>query len=339
MLTVSVTIINTWVNAAINRGVSVDQILEQTGINKEILKDMDQRISLAQHDEFLEKLFHKVDDEFFGFHTGSQVSYDAFGIVGYMFKTSENIEQALSQFLRYSKLIAGIGKHKLYVKNGVATFGFRFIDDYNNHHWQISDFAQAAAVALLNSFLDHKLELLEVNFAHKNPYNDEKYQRYFACKIHYETAFTEIKFDASVLKQPMTGNSPELHATLKKHADNALKSLSPHEEIIHRIRKHLANNLQKDSMTLEKVAAALKLNPRTLQRRLKELDVRYIDILNEVRKELAIQHLNVEKLTIVDVAYLLGYSESAPFLRAFKRWYGVTPSEYRKNMKQLIPGN
>lgn len=69
----------------------------------------------------------------------------------------------------------------------------------------------------------------------------------------------------------------------------------------------------------------------TLQRKLRDLGTSYNDVLDEMRRQLAMRYLREQRMAICEVAYLLGFSESSSFHRAFKRWAGVTPKEFRSN--------
>lgn len=329
---ISSTIISSWVSAAISQGFSLDDILGNTNIDKEVLSDMDKYVSLEFHDALLDKLLPMVGDEYLGLHIGSQLTCDSFGLFGYIFKTSKTVNEGVVNLMRYINLITNIATYKLEVVDNTAVFGHKFFDPNIKYKRQINDYGLAATVALLNSILYKKLDILEVNFSHEKPSNEEEYKRYFNCRINYCSDYAELKFDADILDLSTTGSSPELNSTLLKHADLTLRNLSIQNNLISSVRKHLVTGLEQNSFTLEKTASALNLTPRTLQRRLDESNVKYSEVLNEVRKELAVQHLAMKELTSVDIAYLLGYSESASFLRAFKRWYGVTPSEYRKQI-------
>ena len=77
------------------------------------------------------------------------------------------------------------------------------------------------------------------------------------------------------------------------------------------------------------MASELFMSSRTLQRKLEDEGTSYNDVLNETRRELALRYIKEESLPLTEVSFLLGFSDSAAFSRAFKRWQGLSPSEYR----------
>ncbi len=95
------------------------------------------------------------------------------------------------------------------------------------------------------------------------------------------------------------------------------------------MRRVLASHIACGNTDIAVIARKLAISPRTLQRRLATHGVSYQILLEETRKEAAGRHLARSRLAICEIAFLLGYSEPAPFYRAFKRWYGMTPQTFR----------
>jgi len=96
------------------------------------------------------------------------------------------------------------------------------------------------------------------------------------------------------------------------------------------VRLIIKNEFKGGEASLEKVAGQLGLSGRTLQRKLQERGTTHQELLDQMRKELAVRYLREPEMAICEVAYLLGFSESSALHRAFKRWTGKTPSEFRR---------
>ena len=119
---------------------------------------------------------------------------------------------------------------------------------------------------------------------------------------------------------------------LLDHA-RTLHAKVPHEpEEIAKARQAIADALRCGEPTLSHIAKHLALSPRTLQRRLGEHALRFADLLDATREGLARSYLNDRKISMAEVAYLLGYSEQSAFNRAFKRWTGVSPTQFRSGV-------
>ncbi len=103
-----------------------------------------------------------------------------------------------------------------------------------------------------------------------------------------------------------------------------------HDNITHKITAVVIDQLPSGNVTEESVARALYMSSRTIQRHLQREDTTYTTLLSEIRQDLAEQYLTEQDISLTEIAFLLGFSESSAFSRAFKRWVGVSPSEYRK---------
>ena len=116
---------------------------------------------------------------------------------------------------------------------------------------------------------------------------------------------------------------------LEEHTLAALASRPKSDDLIDRLRRLIREALEDGEPSIERLSLRLQMSARTLQRRLSELSTSFQDVLDGVRFDLARAFLREDRLDVSQVAYLLGYSELRAFDRAFKRWSGVTPGEYR----------
>ena len=135
-------------------------------------------------------------------------------------------------------------------------------------------------------------------------------------------------FDSDVMECPLEGGNPEL----ARHCDTiALQYLAriEHDDIQARVREVLMQRLEKMEPSQEEVAEQLHLSPRTLQRRLGDSGTTYKEILDKTRHALAMAYLSAPHHSVSDVTYLLGFSCDSSFTRAFRRWTGQSPSDWR----------
>ena len=116
---------------------------------------------------------------------------------------------------------------------------------------------------------------------------------------------------------------------LDRHAEELLAKFPPQHSLVDQVRSIITTELRGGDPSLEHVADKLSLTPRTLQRKLQDLGISHNALLDQMRRQLAMRYLREREMAICEVAYLLGFSESSSFHRAFKRWTGVTPKEFR----------
>jgi AraC-like DNA-binding protein len=123
----------------------------------------------------------------------------------------------------------------------------------------------------------------------------------------------------------------------EKYAQNFLKELNNPQKYTQEVTKILLANLDDESITIRKVAKKMSVSVRTLQNYLKDEGVVFSDLLKDVRKQLAQKYLR-ENYSVEEITYLLGYSEPSSFRKAFKRWSGYTPKEFRDNSYSISMG-
>ena len=118
---------------------------------------------------------------------------------------------------------------------------------------------------------------------------------------------------------------------LDRHAEELLSKYPPRDSLIDQVQNIIAGEFRGGDPSLERVADALSLTPRTLQRKLRELGTSHNELVDQMRRQLAMRYLREPEMAICEVAYLLGFSEASSFHRAFKRWTGVTPKDFREH--------
>ena len=119
---------------------------------------------------------------------------------------------------------------------------------------------------------------------------------------------------------------------LVARASRLADALSPEDSVTRRVRDVLAGELHGGNPMLENVAAQLGMHPKALMRRLKQEGTSHSDLLDSLRREHAERYLCMPRLNVAEAAFLLGFSDASAFNKAFRRWFGVTPLEFRRRL-------
>ena len=172
---------------------------------------------------------------------------------------------------------------------------------------------------------------ISIEFQHKAPADISEHQRLFRCPVRFNVMSNRLTFASSFLSLPIARADASLCALLDRHAEELLAKYPPHDSLIDHVRSIIADEFRGGDPSLERVADQLSLTPRTLQRKLHEHNTSHAEILDQMRRQLAMRYLREHEMAICEVAYLLGFSESSSFHRAFKRWTGVTPKDFREH--------
>jgi len=170
-----------------------------------------------------------------------------------------------------------------------------------------------------------------VTFQHERPHDDGELTRVLACPIDFGAAEMEMRFAVSILQLPHTQADSKLLSILCRYADSLLASLPARGGLLERVSSSIARQMAQGLPTLATTAATVHVPERTLQRRLAAEGVSHSALVDDVRRNLALKYLNHAGISVGEIAYLLHFSPTA-FYRAFKRWTGESPLQYRNRL-------
>lgn len=161
-------------------------------------------------------------------------------------------------------------------------------------------------------------------------------ERFLGCVPTYDARYTRLTFSHEDWARPLVGANLRLQATLEAHANELLREASQAQGFGSRVRAVIAQILRDGEPRISDVARQLGMTARTLQRRLQDEALGFTALVDEARLQLARRYLADESLSISEVSFALGYSEPSAFTRAFKRWSGLAPVEYRETARPGI---
>jgi AraC-like DNA-binding protein len=169
-------------------------------------------------------------------------------------------------------------------------------------------------------------------FPHDAPADISEYEKTFgSAKLRFSAPAFAYCFDATLLKAPLPSADANLHLIVRKHAEHLLSELPRSRNLTEAVRELIVQELASGQPTAAQVAIRLRMNQRTLARRLQSEGTTFSALFDELRRGLALRYLLRQDLRISEVVFLLGFSEVATFYRAFRRWTGQTPVEYRRS--------
>ena len=171
---------------------------------------------------------------------------------------------------------------------------------------------------------------LEVRFEHPAPDTVDEHRRVFDCAVLFDQQYNALTFDAALLEDKLATADKRLLRIMVRVIERTLRELPDPDELLHKVRQLVVDNLPHGNIGSADMAQRLGMSPRTLQRRFAECGMTYHHLLNQTRHALSLKYLRQSRLTISETAFLLGYTDVSAFSRAFVRWTGVTPGEYRR---------
>ena len=319
------------VRAAVARGVKAESLCRAVDFDSTVLEDPDSRIPFAQLVALYEKAAELTGDVNFGLHIGESVALSAFDVVGYCALNSSTLGAAFARVARYHSIWTDGALFTLETAGDTSAIVYRYADTSILETRQDSEMTLATVTKLCRQIATPDFAPTTVEFQHAAPADVSEHQRLFNCPLKFAARENRLSFPSSFLSLPIAKADASLCALLDRHAEELLTKYPPRDSLIDQVRNLIADEFRGGEPSLERIAEHLGLTPRTLQRKLQELGTSYNDVLDQMRRQLAMRYLREPQMAICEVAYLLGFSESSSFHRAFKRWTGVTPKEFRSN--------
>jgi len=303
------------------------------------LSDPDARVPVDSVGKLMKLAISLTCDPAFGLKVGTFVGPTSFHALSMSMWLSSSLKDAFERLIRYGQLLSDAGLVGLEEREGECCYWTELADG-SKQFIEILDLAaidaiQSAMVTLARSVYGANLVLTHVAMVRDEPENPEPYMKYFECPVEFSQSRMALCFDRETLLKPLVSGHPEL---LKRSDDVIVESLSRFDknDIVGRLRAKLLKHLPSGKPTQVEMASALHCSVRSLQRKLKERDVTYEEILSEVRREQGLTYITQPHLSIRDISYLLGFTSSTNFARTFKSWTGMTPSKYRRKLSNRL---
>ncbi|MBX2881079.1 MAG: AraC family transcriptional regulator [Granulosicoccus sp.] len=185
---------------------------------------------------------------------------------------------------------------------------------------------------LLSWFAGFSLPLQKVVFHFNEPSSGDRWSDLFQCPVQFNGVRTMLCFEADVLKLPNVQSEQSLSVFLQSVPYKLISPSFTDHRLSERVLALFGGNLSRQLPGAEAVGQSLGLSVSTLRRQLKEEGTSFQSLKDEHRREAAVKYLDDRSLSFSDIAERLGFDEPSAFFRAFKRWTGQTPSEYRNNL-------
>lgn len=259
--------------------------------------------------------------------TSAQEDFDIaqFGVLRYLVSSAANVNDALVSLGRYINVCVTTTHCRLERDSSHALLYFDFASS-SQDDGSAAEVWMLRITGLIGNLIGRPFHPGQVAFRH-GPHGDRRdYLKRFGCPALFRQKNNSLVLPPSILKEPCVEADPTLHSIMRFY-------LAAHARHPGQLRNQVAEEVQKlmpeCRATLINVAQALRMNPRTLQRRLAEEGSDFEDLLDSLRREQAFRLLQQTEMGTGEIANALGYRQVGSFRRAHQRWLGISPAEFR----------
>lgn len=316
-------------------GVSIEDALAGVGLSEHSITSLGARISLNQMIASHQNALGLSRDPSFAFRLGLRCHVPVYGMYGFALLSSTDFRHTIDFAMRYSQLAASL-VHLDFTET--ATSGI----------WTMTPLAHPAMtprlyrylvelqigthIALHRDVMDAGFAAQQVRLTFDPPDDAACYADLLGCPVQFGQARNQMLFDVSWLnRRPELGNEATFGA-VHKICDDLIEDLRLRVGLAGRVRQYFLASLMKSSR-IGDVAAHFNMSVRTLRRKLQEENTTFRQLLNDLRRDLAIKYLRDTVMTVDDIGSALGFSEPTNFRQAFRRWTKATPSDLRAGFR------
>ncbi|MBV1881499.1 MAG: AraC family transcriptional regulator [Pseudomonadales bacterium] len=321
-------------DTAASLGADRSVLLKRIGIEEEALTDPSVRFDLTQLMKLGYVAIEMTGDPSLGLRFGASSTVMRIGYSGLTAMSSPNLGAALDILIEFEALTTRSYRgSSSYIasEEGAAIASFYSIAPYNNYTLFIVDIVLSGWYNLVK-WLTGKEDLVEeVHFEFDTPEYQPLYQDYFNCPVLFGQSSNSLILAKSALQIPVIYYNPHMHQSLRTLCEQQLREIFRKETFGDKVQKIIGPVLHTKTPTIETTAETLGIPTWTLRRKLKEENLSFQALVDNMRKDLALGYMRDTELSFGEIAYTLGFSTPGAFQRAFKRWTNSTPGEYRRS--------
>jgi len=315
--------------------VSLDDVLAEWGVAPADLDDVEGRVPAQLEMDLFDRLAERAGEPALGIKLAS-IPTATFDVVDYVAMHSPDLGSAYANVIRYQRLLHdGVGWEL--VAGGDQA---RLI----HHPTPGVRLSRHAIEASLGLFVSRGRALVGADWVPRAvalctppPADDGVYRALFRCPVEFAQPVTEVILDGELLRRPVRQADAALFRILERTAAERLARLKTTSDFVDEVRREIGRLLRGELPRVAEVARRLGCSQRTLHHRLRAEGCAFGQLVDEARLHVAMAFLDDPGVKMADIALLLGFSDASAFHRAFRRWTGTTPIEYRRRQKPAAP--
>ena len=315
-------------------GYNSSELFEKVGLDYSKLKDPLARYPYHSVNDLWTLASETIDDPCFSLKVATFWHPTSYSALGYSWLASDSLEDAFIRSSRYTRVVNTSAKDIMeYV---ITDDSYRIIIHNDrikpNPVEPAVDFSVAMILVMCRAAYGPHLNPIRVSFKHKKPEHADCFKEFFNAPVGFSQDHNAIWLDPEEATTPLATANPELVRINDQIVTDYLAHLD-RNDLSMQVQAKLIERLPSGQVTEEMIAAAINVSQRSLQRKLKQQGISFTQLLEDTRRDLGLLYVRDPHRSFNEIAYLLGFSEPGNFTRAFKRWYGSSPSQYRETAR------
>jgi len=267
-------------------------------------------------------------DECFSLRLTKFFQPNTYSAVGLAFASSRSVLEGLEHSMRYFRMTTDASIPTLEKNEDRLTLNIDIPAENEPVAVEAIEAFMSTLVSLSRVMTSEDFSPLQVCFKHDKAAFTTEFERFFNCPVLFNQPNHKILWSLTEIQQPQMLANPALASTLESWIDEHLHRFSQ-DLISTKVKAYILDNILKGDIELEQIANSLHLGLRTLQRKLKAESKSFNELLDECRHHMAVKLLSEQRVPLIEISYMLGFSDQSGFTRAFRRWTNSSPKHYR----------
>jgi AraC-like DNA-binding protein len=312
-------------------GLDAVELAREAGVDLAQLPSPTERIEADKVDALVSLAIPRIADSAFGLQAARCWHPSNLGVLGHAWLSSSTLRTGVQRLVRYFRILGERGRLETAdVPNGMK---LRFWAGRGN---PAADPVAAVVVDMVMAMLLDMCRLnagaavrpLTVNLRRRPPDDPQAYERFFGCPVDFGATENALVLAASDADRLLPTSNRQLAATFDRMLTDEIARLD-RSDVVSGCKAAILEHLSTGEMSEDEAAAQLHISPRTLQRKLAEARTTYGQLVDGLRKDLALRYVDDPHRSFTDITYSLGFAGPSSLTRAFKRWTGLSPTDYR----------
>jgi AraC-like DNA-binding protein len=317
-------------------GIDVDRVLALAGLSRERVADPHGRVPLDTYFRWWEAALGVSGDPALGLRVGSMWRIGGLGSFEYLLRNSDSLSQVVERANEFMRLVDDTGVLELRRAGDLAVLRSYRKGGHVRTPPETHSLFSALLAVMRSEYPAARLS--SVRFAHAAPTDPAVFARHFGCPVRFDQPHDEMSFPADFLERGPSRADGTLARVLEEHARHLLAQLPDEDPLMQSVRSELLKLVDAGKPSQGALAKAMRMSERTLRRRLEAEGTSYNALLDGLRSDLAQRYVKQTREGFETIAAKLAFADASTFFRAFKRWTGMTPAQFReRGQKQLGP--
>ena len=309
------------------RGIEPDAVFEKAGLTVSTSSDPLKRITEVEIARLFKVAVDVTGDPCFGLAVGERMQPGNLHALGFGLLSSSSLRDFYDRVCNYYRVVSQSADFRSLDVDGQSILTASNVGE--NVCYETQDAWVTMMVRFLRFLYQKPLDPLWIELARPEPDGGaEPFTSYFNCEVRFGCGEPRIALDSRLMDQPLPGASPDMAQYNDQIVIQYLEQMDKND-VVNRVRRYIIEDLASGTLSKQAVADKMHMSARNLQLKLAGENTTFQDTLDSTRKSLATGYMQQSHLSITEIAYLLGFSDASNFTRAFRRWYGLSPRDYR----------